>query len=89
MIEYVADSTHEAHMALMLHDARVALLVFANPVQRRPDSAVPFGCAPEPELAPFVDVGLPFFAVGNEDEFPLEMTTNRSRTASQSYPRAR
>ena len=35
MIEYVADSTHEAHVALMLHDARVALLVFANPVQRR------------------------------------------------------
>ena len=35
MIEYVTDSTHEAHVALMLHDARVACLVFANPVQRR------------------------------------------------------
>jgi hypothetical protein len=35
MIEYVADSMHEAHVAPMLHDARVARLVFANPVQRR------------------------------------------------------
>jgi hypothetical protein len=42
MIEYVADGTHEAHVALMLCDARVtprerrvALLEFANPAQRR------------------------------------------------------
>jgi hypothetical protein len=38
MIEYLADGTHEAHVALMLRDARVtlrerraALLEFANP----------------------------------------------------------
>jgi hypothetical protein len=32
------------------------------------DCADPVGCAPEP--APFVDVGLSFFAVDNGDEFP-------------------
>jgi hypothetical protein len=32
------------------------------------DCAIPVGCAPEP--APFVDVGLPFFAVDDEYEFP-------------------
>jgi len=41
MIEYVADGTHEAYVALMLRDAhvtpreqRVALLEFADPAQR-------------------------------------------------------
>jgi hypothetical protein len=41
MIEYVAYGTHEAHVALMLRDARVtpgegrvALLEFANPVKQ-------------------------------------------------------
>ncbi len=62
-----------ARVSLILHDARVttqegrvALLEFANPG----DCAIPVGCAPEPEPAPFVDVGLPFFAVNDGYEFP-------------------
>jgi hypothetical protein len=36
------------------------------------DCAIPVGCTPEPEPepAPLVDVGLPFFAVDDGDEFP-------------------
>jgi hypothetical protein len=55
-------------MKLMLQDARVARLEFANRFEG--DCAIPLDCAPEPEPAPFVDVSLPFFAVGDGDEFP-------------------
>jgi hypothetical protein len=38
--------------------------------QFKGDCAIPVGCAPEQEPAPFVEVGLPFFAVEDGDEFP-------------------
>jgi hypothetical protein len=49
--------------------------------------AIPAGCAPEPEPAPFVDVGLPFFAVDDGDKFPPG--DDEFRDSWQSYPRAR
>ena len=83
-MEYVADSTHEARVARCPCRACGVCEPGSKAI-----CAIPFGCAPEPEQAPFVDVGLSFFAVGDGDEFSLEMTTSRSRTGSQSYPRAR
>jgi len=40
----------------------------------RGDCAIPVGRAPEPEPTPFVGIGLPFFAVNDGNEFPLETT---------------
>ena len=90
MLECVADETHEAHLAPILHNARVtpqewwaALLEFANPAQRR----LHYPCQPEPEPASFVEVDLPFFAmddgarVSPRRQVPV---TSRSRTAGQS-----
>jgi hypothetical protein len=39
---------------------------FANPAQRR----LCYPCRPGPEPEPFVEVGLPFFAMGDGDRFP-------------------
>ena len=51
------------------------------------DCVIPVSCAlgpePEPEPARFVDFGLSFFAVDDEDNLPPETTTSRSRTAVQ------
>jgi hypothetical protein len=74
-LECVADGTHETHVTPMLHDARVtprsgALRFWSLHTQLEHDCAMPVGCAPEPEPAPFVEVGLPFFAKDDGDEFP-------------------
>ena len=86
---YVADGTHEAHVVPMLRDARVTLLEFANPVRRqlrypyRPHPGIGINLLGGRRLAhssPWT-MGM---------SFPLEaMTTSRSQTASQPYPRAR
>ena len=47
-----------------------ALCFWSLQTRLKGDCAIPVGCAPEPEPAPFVDVGLPFFAVDDGDEFP-------------------
>jgi len=49
---------------------RVPLREFANPAPRRLRYCIPVGCAPEAEPAPFVDIGLPFFAMDDRYEFP-------------------
>jgi hypothetical protein len=65
MNKCVADGTHKAHEALMLPDAhltqqeRIAHF-WSLQTQLKGDCAIPVSCTPEPELASFVDIGLPF-----------------------------
>ena len=77
----------KAYVTLMLLDAQVGALCFLSlQIRFKDDCAIPAGCDPEPVLAPFVDVGLPFFAVYNGEEFPpgdAERSTSRSLTAGQ------
>jgi hypothetical protein len=80
MIEYVA---HEAHVAPMLHDARFALLVFEDPVQRR----LRYSC----RLRFRTGTNSPRTSASHSSPWTmgtsllLETTTSRSRTASESY----
>ena len=83
---------HVAHVALMLRDAfvtprerRVALLEFANSIQRRSRSKK------QNQLHSSLSAchSWPWTMETGRPSFSLEKTTSRSRTAGQSYPRAR
>src|SRR6266849_2981858 len=75
------NGTHEAHAMFatrLMRLQRVRLLGSANLVQWR----LCYPCQLRSRTRTF-------FAVDDGDEFPLETTTSRSRTAGQSYPRAK
>jgi hypothetical protein len=79
MTEYVEEGRLCCTMRRCSGDARVVLLVFANPVQRRLRYPYRLHSRPTPSVKS-VDIGFPFSAVNDGDEFRLQTTMSRSRT---------